>query len=560
MSVPLDECGLIFGDSKFHAIRRSGLLASIDEGGLSEKGCMVMRTFLLRLFNTEFGARSAISVLALILFAVGFCSTLRAYEKPLWYDELCTVILCRLQSASEIWRALDSAADGNPPLFYLVARLGRQLIPDDHLGYRLPSILGLLATLLCTYAVLCKRVDRLSALAGAAFVLCTPLAAYAFEARPYALMVGCVSAAILAWQRVDHSRLYVLALAITLFAALSLHYYAVLVWPAFVLAEASIWVGSRRFRPGTWVALLSGATPLVIFGNLLLHLRRYYGQNFWARPSLAQFLSAPSYLFNVLDYWGPSLTGGAIVILLFWSVGQLLRSPSSAWRDIGQCPPIEECALTAVLLLLPVLGIAGARVSGGGMSPRYMLPTILGGALAVGYLTSKAPHAVRVLLLALLLANYGLGSAPVVKDAVKGSLLRNRAGAARDVEKLVLGYRESGLPIVVSSGLQYLPMAYYSPPMHNGGLYALVDPPAAVTFAKSDSVDLGLLVLRNYFPLQVEEYPKFASKHREFILVSDGGGFDWWPSRLSRDGHTLSLVSADARARTYKVVLRRQIP
>ena len=117
---------------------------------------------------------------------------------------------------------------------------------------------------------------------------------------------------------------------------------------------------------------------------------------------------------------------------------------------------------------------------------------------------------------------------------------------------------------MISSGIQYLPMVYYMPPDQNVRLYALVDPPAAVTFAlpwKTDSVDLDLLVLRHYFPLQVQDYREFASKHREFILVSqDGRGFDWWPSRLSHDGHILNLVSADGSTQIYNVILRPEPP
>src|ERR1039457_1762228 len=146
-----------------------------------------MRTTLLRLTtSTEFGARRSVVVLVLILLAVGLCSALHAVAKPFWYDEICTVILCRLQSALEIWKALNNAADTNPPVFYLVARLTRRLVSDDHLGYRLPSILGLLGTIFCIYVILSRRVTHLSALVGATFVLCTPLADYAYEARPYA--------------------------------------------------------------------------------------------------------------------------------------------------------------------------------------------------------------------------------------------------------------------------------------------------------------------------------------------------------------------------------------
>jgi hypothetical protein len=101
-------------------------------------------------------------------------------------------------------------------------------------------------------------------------------------------------------------------------------------------------------------------------------------------------------------------------------------------------------------------------------------------------------------------------------------------------------------------------MAFYRPLDADDELYALTDRDAAVKFAKgkSDSVELALLALRQYFPLHVEDFHNFASRYREFILVSNGDAFDWWPSRLSHDGDTLSLISEKGNARIYKVSLR----
>ena len=519
-----------------------------------------MGTGLLRLARTEIGPRRGNAVLVLILIAVGIFSMIGAYANPFWYDEIITVILCRLPSASAIWKALDNAADANPPLFYLIVRMGRHVIQDDHLGYRLPSILGLLGAVVCIYAILSRRVDRLSALVGAAFVLCTSLADYAFQARPYALMVGCISYAILAWQRIDDSKLYSFVLCITLAIALSVHYYAILVWPAFVLAEASLWVCQRRFRASTWIALVFGGAPLLVFAHLLIHFRQYYGHNYWARPGLTQIFTASSDLFNVLQYWGSSFTIGAIAILVCWSFGKTEKASPSEPRASSALPiPIEERILTVVLLLLPLVAIAVAKAGRGGMTTRYMMPTVLGGALAVGYLTSKAANAVKALLLVLMLLNYALSSIAVTKYVVRGSLLEKRAAAAREGKEILAEYHQPGVPIVISSGLQYLPMVFYTPPDKSDRLYFLADPEAAVTYAKTDTVDLTLLVLRQYFPLQVEDYHDFVLKYREFILVSGGvGRWDWWPLRLSHDGNVLTLLSVNGTARVYRVSLRSQ--
>lgn len=521
-----------------------------------------MRATLLPLATTEFWARRSTAVLLVILLAAGSCSALLAFSKPLWSDEIVTVLLCRLPSASAVWEALENTADDNPPLFYYAARLTYHFIPDDHLGYRLPSILGLLGTVLCIFAILSRRVDRLSALVGAVFVLCTPAALYGYEARPYALMLSCISGAILAWQHIDDSRrLYSVALAITLATAVSLHYYAILVWPAFVLAEAAVWIFHRRFRVGAWAALSLGGLPIIAFANNILRVSHYYGPNFWEHPRIGQIFTAPNWLFNLGGLWGWVLTVGVTVTFLRWSLkGSTLGS--SGQRKVNDSPfSVEEGVLTIVLLWLPLIAVAAAKVGPGALTFRYMQPTVLGGALAVGYLTSKVPGTARMLLLAMMLMNYGLSS---LRDLTKvldgsvlnGSLLKARASMADKFEAIRAQDQDRGHPIVISSGIHYLPMAYYTPSDRSQELYTLTDPDAAVMFAKSDSVDLNLLVLQRYFPLRVQDYRDFASRNPDFLLVSDGDMFDWWPARLAHDGHTLKLLSETGNTRIYKVSLK----
>jgi len=117
--------------------------------------------------------------------------------------------------------------------------------------------------------------------------------------------------------------------------------------------------------------------------------------------------------------------------------------------------------------------------------------------------------------------------------------------------------QEPELPVVISSGLRYLPTVYYAPQEFRRRLFTLVDPRAAVSFAGTDSVDLGLIALRRYFPLQVEDYQNFASEQQEFLLVSgDGDDFDWLPTRLTQEGHLLNLIAIVNEAKIYKVTLK----
>ena len=502
-----------------------------------------MKAAWWRLTNTEFSIRKSAIVLTMILLVVGFQSALSAVSQPFWYDEILTVILCRLPSLSSIWAALQHAADTHPPGFLLLARIFHHLIPEDHLGYRVPSILGLLITISCVYSILSKRVTRLTALAGAAFLLCTDLTPYSYEARPYALMVGCISVAILAWQRIDDSKVYCVALAVSLAAAVSLHYYAIFVWPAFVAAELTVWFIHRRFRITVWVSLLVGAGPLLLFAGLLRAMVKAYGGNFWAQPHFKQMYITYNSLLNVGGHWGVIFAIGLTVMFVGFNAFKMRESTlPSELKKVATLIPLEEQVLALVLLWMPVVAVTAAKISHGGLTERHMLPAIIGCALTLGYAIERVPGGVRLLLLVLFLVNYEAFAVPVLRDAARGSLFAQRQGAEHKITALAAQLHDPSLPIVIGSELDYLPIAYYTQPDLRKRLHVVVDPKSAISFLNTASGDLNLLVIQNYYPLQVDDFESFISNHREFYLVS-GTDFNWLTARLVHDGDTLKLIT-----------------
>jgi hypothetical protein len=161
-----------------------------------------MRAVLIDLIRPgKANSKLAMKLLVLIIVVAGFASTLQAIRTPFWFDETATVAVARMPGLSGIWRALEAAADTNPPLYYYLLQVSRNLIADDHLTYRLPSILGLLVSIFCIYKFLSRGVGAFAGIIGSTFLLLTPMRYYAHEASPYALMIGCVSVAIVAWQR-----------------------------------------------------------------------------------------------------------------------------------------------------------------------------------------------------------------------------------------------------------------------------------------------------------------------------------------------------------------------
>jgi len=507
---------------------------------------------------TEPGSRVTLSLLAIILLAAALTLTLQASVKAFWFDEVFTAVISQTDGPNSIWHALEHAVDGNPPLYYFVNQVASRFISNEHLALRLPSILGVMLAIVCIYAFLGRRGSHLSALVGAVFLLTTQAATYATEARPYGMLLGCVAASILAWQLADESRLCQALLAATLAASISMHYYAILIWPAFVLAEMAVFWFDRRFRPGVWAAIAIGLAPLLLFGPLLLNFRSHYGTNFWARPGISHLITSPSFLFNLGKYWGLLFTIGMTAVFGVFADGTTFRrrEPGDRTAEPNSFSG-GECVLALTFLWLPAYAVIAAKIGHGALTDRYTMPAVLGGALVVGYLAGKVPSPWKVLALILICGYFGLSSLDTFSRIPARQRWEAPTTAGAQLLALADGLHQDGLPIVVSNGLEYLPMVYYSRHESTQRLYALVDPTEAIRYAGSDSVDLALLSIQPYLPLNLLEFKSFRTQHREFLLVCETGArFEWWSERLLQEGHALQLLSQSGANRIFKVTLK----
>lgn len=515
-----------------------------------------MRSIFSRLGACEdIGPQSSAAALLLILLLVGVRSVLHAIAKPFYIDELFTLMISRLPSAAEIWRVLGQGPDGQPPFFYLVEHVARQLIPDDHLGYRALSILSTLITISCVYIVLSRRVSRLSALVGASLLLYTPVAGYyATEARPYALVAGCFSVAILAWQRIDDSKFYALAVAAALACASSLHYYAILYWPVFLMAELSIWVFKCRLRWSALTAIIAGALPAVIDAPLLLRLRQTLGAHLPEQLAMGSVLLTYNFLFDLTNRWGPIVAIGITFLLLTFNnradAPSRSEMPDGGSTAVGLVS-VEEATFAVMLLWMPLGIIAVAKIGGGQIAVQYMLPAALGGVLAAGYLIERTPVAARSVLLFLFLLGYTSAWVNQLKNEIRGSLLGAREEIANQLSVIAENTHDGTLPVVVADGQMYATMAYYTPSPSNNRLYYIAEP---------DSADYVWFILSHCYPLQIDNYAGFLSAHRQFLLATDRTWvLTWLPQRLMDDGNTVQLIWAlpGQQLEVFKVTVRR---
>jgi hypothetical protein len=502
--------------------------------------------------------------LCVIVLVAGASSVLRAAQRPFWYDEIYTFVLSRLDSFTSVWSALQDAVDTNPPFYYAIARLSSNLPLPAEVSLRLPSTLGFIVFLVCVYFLVRPIAGPVAALIGVLVPLSTPLYdLYAIEARPYALLSASLALALFGWQRSDR-RGFALVFACAITAMMSLHYYAIFLLAGIVAGEAIVSLQRRVLRPQVWLGIAVGMVPLIVTWPLLQAISRYYGASFWSKPQLGLIPQSYDTLLFLHSSVAIGFAFALALILTFGIVRRLRSDPPTSRADIGIDASAATCfidpglaGVLVVFLLSPVLMTMAAKLVVAGMQERYaMAPLIVAVAICTGILSIRIGQRFAMCVLAISLLAFGLNTTVAALRWRDSSIDANLAQY-----QIPPGWLESAkdrdLPIVVSDGVYYLTAFQYGSVEQRDRLMVVVDPPSALNYVNTDSVDRNLAVLRQYFAVRVEDFQAFAQARASFLLLtphdSNGDYFDWWARRLVYDGYVLQVEQIRNRQVLYRV-------
>jgi hypothetical protein len=487
-------------------------------------------------------------LMLLIVYAV-FRSLLTAAGRPFWFDEMCTLAVVKRPSAQAMYDGLRQAMDSNPPGFYLIERAAASLIPNAHIALRLPCTLGFAVVLLCVFAFVRKRSNGAIALLCSALLFLSMLyQPFAAEARPFGLEVACIALALICYQRAPALG-WVFLLGCSLFLSETLHYYAIFAIVPFAAAEATFLVRNRNVRWTVWIALACSFLPLALFWPLLSNFRAYYGAHQWSPPSRAFLTAVYGWFFHV-D--APAGIGIGVMCVAGVTGALALLKFGKAVSDCGTETPTEEYVLALVFLGLPLIEYVATKAAHGSLTERYALPALLGICMAASYLLRWLGRRGMAVFTLFLIGAVGYQERSFF--AQHRGHLGKLTSPAEAVESLVSSAGYNNLPVVVSNGLEYLPITHYASPGWARRFVGLVDVPGSIAYAESDSVDKNLLILRTCLPLQVYEFSDFVMEHPQFLLYSgETGRFDWWPRRLVREGYSVRLVALNEGQKIYLV-------
>jgi len=485
--------------------------------------------------------KSALFGLAILILYATARNIYHALMRPLWYDEICTMLMVQQLHLHRLWQALAHGADGQSLPFYLLEGAAAALIRNENLAYRGISILAFAVTLLCLFVAVRTRKDEAIALVSTAVPLTTLLfTLFAVEARGYSILVACIAFAIVCYQRVP-ARPWVILLGLSLMLAESFHYFAVFAFLPFLLAESAHFGMTRQFRRGVWIALLSGFVPLACFWPLLSALQRYYGPSNWAQPTLELVLNSYSWYFLTIESPpGLYLAALAGLAVLFTMLATVRRTAQGSRRP---GVPVNELILVLGFLSLPLAGFAIAALSHGNMLPRYLLPSLLGFPLALGFTLPKLPRwgfVLPAVSAALLLCVI------VPRERQFWSFYDGQfVSPAIFVEDLVSAGGHPDLPVVISDGLDFLLLQHYADQSWQKRFVVVLDPGQTLVDVGNDAGEKQLAVLRQYTNLPIYDWQPFLAEHPTFLLYSSNGGLDrdWWPRLLKKKGFKMQNAS-----------------
>ena len=501
-----------------------------------------------------------------LLLALVLGSVLR-FAEPLRqrfdFDEIFTLYLSQLRGFDDLLRAVP--ADGNPPLYYLLAGLSQRLFGLTEFATRLPAIVAYIVASFCLYGFVRRRGPALAALFALLAFDTAATAVHVINARPYSLLLAFTAIALVSWQRAAEktsSRWLALAcMALGIAGAIASHHFGVFhVGIPLALGEAWRLARHRRLDIPLYAAGAAGAAMLLFTvplmagtnGALLAHLSSSF--EFYGRPRLADL---GAYL-DMVDWWLLVAFGMASVL-----AARFFPEPSSM-PSPDPIPAHEVAAAAGLVALVPIVLVLAWTVTGY-FQGRYAVGASLGIAILLGFAASGRLRPVRGGAVTVLLCVAMFAVAPLAQEAREAvALLRGRYVAPEILEPAGLMHLSPppGQPIVVASADEYPALWWYSPPERRARLHYLSDLSFGVR-QRDPLAELTLVAEQPFVPSKVDDYAAFLSAHRRFFLyctikagVECDPGTDWIRSRLLAEGHALTVVLRTDKDLLFQVTLK----
>jgi hypothetical protein len=382
---------------------------------------------------------------------------------------------------------------------------------------------------------------------------------YVFFARAYALVLGFSAIALLCWQWATEGRCRVPALVglcVSLAAAVSSHYYAVLSIFPLGLGEVVRSIRRKKIDAGIWLALGLSLFPLLLFLPLIESARKF-APHFWTKPHWSSIIFY--YPYSLLS---PSAVPLLLIFLVIVSYTAFFR-PDSGVRGprVGRRIPVHELAAVVGFLLIPAVETVLAKTVVGAYEDRCALAAVIGLSIAVAWGLYSALDAKLAPAFGLGLLLIGFLVARQVHTFRREAVVRSdRTSSYVFLE----AHARGPAPIVISNPQSFAELTYHSPQDVGPRLLYLADPRMGIQHTGTNDLEQGLMEMKHWAGLNVQPFHAFVASGQEcyilFFTSDYPHNFDWIIPALSaahwkitllswQDGKILFLAGPDGNAK-----------
>ena len=308
------------------------------------------------------------------------------FTRPLWTDELHTVLLAGRATPIAVVADLANGADYGPPLLHLTTWLLRIVSGTlTNTILRAASMLCVWGALLFVYAALRRCFDRSPSVAGTVAIASHSLVvAHSFEARFYGPWLLC--AAFFAWSlSLPNARKRDVGVAVASVLVATVHWYGVV--SLAIMTAAAIVVHGARWREGVRTVRLAAIGLLAFTACVPLAV----GQ----RHALTVNTWVPEFRMSQLEslariYWTALIPMLAVAVFMVFTLANVRRRRDDIVA-VAATPLQDPSSAALVSLALMPLALAAMSVLGQpSMWPRYAIPAVLAWAPIVALVAALA--------------------------------------------------------------------------------------------------------------------------------------------------------------------------
>jgi hypothetical protein len=494
-------------------------------------------------------------VLSVSLIVITAFSLLFAWRRPFWMDEYLVLQTALAGSPTALWNLMKGAPlSVDPPLFHFLVLYFLRIFGPTEFGTRLPSVLAYTLMSLLLYRFVRKYADVYTGLAVLALCLACGTFQYAYEARPYALVLAADTLALLCWSNIvdtQHNRKLALSgLFLGVAIAVGSHWFGGLVLVPLVFGEVVRNWQTRKIDVGVWAALVVGGTTVVAYLPLLKAASEYQSLP-WRGAHLWDIFSTFQLVMQ------PCLVPLTVLMVILALARFMFGTPPPELERPSIPSPVFICVV--LLALTPFPGFLVGRLVSQTFHPRYVLLCTIGLLFLVSLTIRKAVgrSAVWMGLSVLIIGGY----ATLLQYRQLSSL--PFGGDASILADVSVFSAEPSLPIVPSDIELLLRLEAHGPASLRTRCVYATDP-SSVRILHHNTELLCTRALRRWTRLPIRDLSSFLSVYPRFYVIGPispiNGTRDWVVRRMLEEHADIALQGAFAGEPVYLVTVNHAQP